>query len=118
MIGNLNLHRSPQAAPQRRKQPRPPSNLPHQRVMNPSTSLKRQLRQLKLDKVDVVRLEVVALVVPCLVLALELGPLQATWTFSGTTHNSSSFGNLFTSNRRCSSPYFSSWVLAILNSRR
>jgi hypothetical protein len=68
--------------------------------------------------VDVVQLVSVALVVPCRALALELCRLLATWTFSETTHNSNSFGSSFTSSLRCSSPYFSNWVLAILNSPR
>ena len=117
-IGNHNLRRSLQVVPQRRKQLKPPSSLPHQRATNPSTSLKQQLKQLKLDKVDVVRLGSVVLVVLYLVLVLGLHRLLATWTFSGTTLNSSSFDSSFTSNRRCSSPYFNNWVLAILNSRR
>lgn len=117
-IDNLNLRRSPQVVLQHRKQPKPPNKLPRQPAMNPSTSLKRQLRQLKPDKVDVVRLGYVVPVAPFLVLALELDRLLATWTSSETTLNSSSFGNLFTNNRKCSSPYFSSWVPAILNLRR
>jgi hypothetical protein len=123
-IDNLDLHRSPQVVPQRRKLPRPHSKLLPQLVTNLSTSLKQQLKQLKLDKVDVVRLEsvvvvvVVVVLVLSLVLVLELDRLLATWISSGTTLNFNSFGSSFINNHRCSNQYFSNWVLVILNSLR